>query len=131
MMEAKNYLEQAFFLDDEVDRLLAERQGVYNTLFKAGLTDTETKSKQSKLDEYNKAVDTKIDELVELKLEFSKCIDQVPKQKLKTLLTKRYIELKSYEEIAQEMGYDYSWITRLHTQALEAVEETEFFKSLN
>lgn len=35
-----------------------------------------------------------------------------------TLLTARYIEFKTFEQIADEMGYSYRHITRLHKDAL-------------
>ena len=36
------------------------------------------------------------------------------------ILFKRYVEYKDFERIAVEMGYEYSWVTRMHNNALEA-----------
>lgn len=39
------------------------------------------------------------------------------------LLYKRYIEFKRFEVIAIEMGYDFTYIRRLHNKALKAFEK--------
>ena len=40
----------------------------------------------------------------------------------RTLLIARYINCKTWEQIADEMGYDLRWIYRLHGKALKAIE---------
>ena len=39
------------------------------------------------------------------------------------ILYKRYVEFKSFELIAVELNYEYSWVTRIHNQALEEFEQ--------
>lgn len=51
------------------------------------------------------------------KLEIEGRIDQL-KEPYRTLLHKRYLEEKDFEEIAVEMGYTYSAITKKHGKAL-------------
>lgn len=41
-----------------------------------------------------------------------------------TLLTARYIEFKTFDQIADEMGYSYRHITRLHKDALKDFANT-------
>lgn len=39
------------------------------------------------------------------------------------VLYKRYIECKRFDTISVEMNYDYDWVRKLHTKALEAFAE--------
>lgn len=39
------------------------------------------------------------------------------------VLYKRYIECKRFDIISVEMNYDYDWVRKLHTKALEAFAE--------
>lgn len=41
------------------------------------------------------------------------------------ILYKRYVEFKSFELIACEMNYNYTWICELHGKALKAFETAE------
>ena len=51
-------------------------------------------------------------------------IAQVPDSRYRRLLRARYVEGKTWEEIAVDMGYNYQHVVqRLHPQALHAVEE--------
>lgn len=52
-----------------------------------------------------------------------KLIDSVPEHNLRSLLLLRYIEGKKWEEIAVEMRYDYRWVLRLHSKALNRLDE--------
>lgn len=42
----------------------------------------------------------------------------------RTLLHKRYIDDKAFEQIAIEMGYSYDWTTHLHGEALKLYENS-------
>ncbi|WP_434310365.1 sigma factor-like helix-turn-helix DNA-binding protein [Hominifimenecus sp. rT4P-3] len=48
-----------------------------------------------------------------------RCIEAVEDEREKDLLTYRYLEGKSWEQIAMEMGYTSRHILRLHGRALE------------
>lgn len=131
-MTPKQYLMQAFKLDDEINRLIDERGAIYSTLLGSqelkhdkvkGSPKNAVEDTYVRLAEYSKKIDEKIDQLVNLKLEISELIDKVPEQNLKTLLTKRYVELKRFEEIAVEMNYDIRWVYRLHGRALQVIDE--------
>ena len=45
-------------------------------------------------------------------------IEQLSDTRFQEILTDRYIERMSLQEIADEMGYSYAWIKRLHNLAL-------------
>lgn len=50
-------------------------------------------------------------------------ISKVTKAEHNRLLYLRYVQCRSWEEIAVEMHYTYRWITSLHGQALQEVEK--------
>lgn len=138
-MRAKGYLKQAFDLDKEINRLIGERQAVFQTLLSAPARSADkiqvsagntTEKTYMKLLDYSNRIDEQIDKLVDLKIQISKLIKNVDDQKLRALLSKRYIELKRFEEIAVEMNYDIRHVYRLHGNALQVIEKEnqEFFK---
>lgn len=127
-MTPKQYLMQAFKLDDEINRLIDERGAIYSTLLGSqelkhdkvkGSSKNTTEDTYVRLAEYSEKIDEKIDELVNLKLEISEGIEKVPNQDLRAILSKRYIELKQFEKIAVDMNYDIRHIYRLHGHALQ------------
>ena len=61
-----------------------------------------------------------IDELVDLKAEIREVIDAVPDTDLRLILEERYLNWKSWEQIAVTLGYNLRYLHRLHRQALDA-----------
>lgn len=57
------------------------------------------------------------------KLEIEDRINSI-EEPYRTILYKRYIEEKGFEEIAVEMSYSYDWTTHLHGEALKQYEKT-------
>ena len=70
-----------------------------------------------------------IDRLVDVKREVMAVVDQLDPTCIE-LLTKRYFDFKTWEQIAAEMGYSYQWVCGivngkpgLHIQALGKVQK--------
>ena len=59
-----------------------------------------------------------VDNLLNLKLDIIQKINNVENNDYKLLLTLRYLNFKTWEEIAVAMGYSYQWIHVLHGRAL-------------
>ena len=60
--------------------------------------------------------------LVRLRREIGAAIDAVPDARHRELLRLRYIDGRTWEQVAQRMGYeDMRWIYRLHGYALSAL----------
>ena len=59
-----------------------------------------------------------VDNLLNLKLDIIQKINNVENNDYKLLLTLRYLNFKTWEEIAVEMDYSYQWIHVLHGRAL-------------
>jgi len=71
-----------------------------------------------KLIEQAEEINVKIDELVDEKIKVSNSIDLLDDRVSRIILREKYINLKSFEEIAKVLGYEPRHITRLHGTAL-------------
>lgn len=63
-----------------------------------------------------------VTELARLRDQIQQAIESVEDETLRLLLELRYIDGRTFEEIAVEMNYCYMHITRLHGKALEAIK---------
>ena len=59
-----------------------------------------------------------VDNLLDLKLNIIEKINNIENNDYKLLLMLRYVNFKTWEEIAVEMGYTYQWVHVLHGRAL-------------
>lgn len=62
-----------------------------------------------------------IDMLVDLKSEIMQVIKKVDDLELQTLLEQRYLNFRTWEQIAVDMGYNVRHLYRMHDKALKAV----------
>ena len=69
------------------------------------------------------SINAEIDRLYEIKLEILDVIKRLDDMRYREVLTKYYINMKSFEQIAVDMNYSYVHITRLHGWALKAAEK--------
>lgn len=79
-----------------------------------------------KLDRYavlDDLIGQEIRELLDIKIEVKGVIHKLKDYRYRDVLEKRYIGMKSWEQIAVEMNYTYRHILELHGQALKAAEE--------
>lgn len=65
-------------------------------------------------------INRKIDELVDTKVRVSNEIDLMDDRVSRIILREKYVNLKTYEEIAEIMGYDLRHLYKLHGRALES-----------
>lgn len=68
--------------------------------------------------ELEKKLNDDLQKLKRLKVEISQAIDAVDDVNCSLVLSKRYILMKSWEQIAEEMTYSVSQILRIHEKAL-------------
>ena len=71
--------------------------------------------------DYELLIEQQTDCLIDIRMEITKAIFALENSTLRTLLLKRYLEFKPWEQIAEEMGYDYRWLLRLHGKALTLI----------
>lgn len=132
-MTAKEYLNQAWYLDQRINSKLEQIASLNTLALKATSTITgmphspnrasaEMEDTIAKIVDFQAEINEEIDALVDLKQDISKAIKAVPEAQFQTLLEKRYLCFEPWEKIAVEMGYDMRWLYRLHGRALALLQ---------
>ena len=129
----KEYLMQIFNLDKKIDDKIRERDAIMSTLLKgtdstkepiySNLPSSPVENTVIKLMDHNDEVNHQIDDLVNLKIQIAGEINQLEKETHQMVLRERYLHCKKFEQIAVDTTYDYSWIIKLHDQALKEFEK--------
>jgi len=132
-MNTKDYLSQAYRIDQRINSKLAQVMSLRDLLGKAtgtlsGAPKAATPNPHTMEDTIAKMVDLEneinedIDTLVDLKAEIIRRIKRVENTEYQTILELRYLCFKRWEVIAVELGYDLRYLYKLHDQALEACD---------
>lgn len=127
------YLKRFQILNREIDRKyeavlfwrnkLEKATPTYTTERKGGGTIYgNTEEIIAKIVDLENRINVDIDRLIDLKAEISEVIEAVKDAQERLLLRYRYIDGKTFEEIAVMMEYSWRHIHRLHSQALSSVE---------
>lgn len=135
-MNAKDFLSQAMFIDQEINAKLNRLSSL-----KALTTQTSFAMKETlvcharnvhrlqdivaKIADLTEEINQEIDHLVNLKREISDCIGNVPVPECRILLEQRYLCYFSWADIADQFGYGMSNIYRLHKKALTLIKTPE------
>ncbi|RDU22775.1 DUF1492 domain-containing protein [Anaerosacchariphilus polymeriproducens] len=127
-MTAKEYLYQLKDIDDlinsnqeEVDRLRALATNIsvtYSDEPHGSGTSDKVGNTVVKIADLENEINDLIDELIDLKRESISIIKQIKGIRERTILIKRYINNKTLEQSAVEMGISYTWTKQLHGIAL-------------
>lgn len=131
---AKEYLKQTFTIDREIKALI---QTVEELESKAEKITTSLQMNEAKTDfnphsredtivkmiDMKNKINDRIDNLVDLKSEIFDKINKIEDPEYRTLLTLRYINLYTFEQIAVEMHYSWRHIIRKHGYALLEFEK--------
>ena len=131
-MNAKEYLSQAYRIDQRINSKLAQVMSLRDLLGKAtgtlsGAPKAATPNPHTMEDTIAKMVDLEneinedIDALVDLKAEIMRRIKRVENTEYQTILELRYLCFKRWEEIAVDMGYSLRRVYELHDCALEEI----------
>lgn len=116
----RDWLERARRLDGEIDALLEARQMALDRVSCAGgqiLAAIPQLSLEEKLRE-------KVETLLQVKEEVLEVIFQVPDGTLRQLLVERFLNGKTWEQVAQSLTYSYSQVVKYKfPAALRAVEQ--------
>lgn len=133
-MSAKEYLQKLRYIDawinaiiETVSRhreLLSHIRSIDTTADKVQVSHrSQMETTIIKIADLERDLNKKIDELVNLKRNAMEKIDCLADNDHKLLLTARYINMKSWEEIAVDMCYTYQWVHRLHGRALQEFDK--------
>ena len=131
-MTAKEYLNQAHRLDQRINSKIEQVASLNELATKCtssltGMPKAPNQATSTMAEAVTKIVDLQteinrdIDTLVDLKREIVSVIKQVENLEYQTLLEKRYLCFRTWEQIAVDMGYDLRWLYRLQRRALSEV----------
>ena len=84
-------------------------------LFRITLEETITK-----IIDLEAKINARIDELVSMKQEAFTMINRIPDFDQQNILIGRYIQLKKWEDISEELNYSMQWVFELHGKGLLA-----------
>ncbi len=133
-MTAKEYLEQVKEIDSKINRLTSLKERLKECMyFSAGSPEGERVqtsrnmdklgSLYARIDNIEREISERKEEMTDLKLRLALEIDELSDFNQKQILIHRYIYLKSWQEIPNEMGYSKGYIFRLHKKALKEFEK--------
>lgn len=135
-MKAKEYLSQAYRLDQRIDAKIEQVAALRNLAAKASstLSDVAPSGTRNvhriediiiKIIDFENEINADIDNLVDLKREIMRVIKALPNPEYQTLLELRYLCFKPWEQITVEMGYGIDNVYKLHRMALKMLETQE------
>lgn len=134
-MRAKEYLSQALWLDQRINTKLEQLATLRSLAMKVTANQTAEKvsggkdvkspmaNTIAKIVDLEREINGDIDRLVGLKAEIQETISQVSDVVSQILLELRYINGKTWDEIANVLGFARSWVLRLHGVALKEIED--------
>ena len=129
MVKAVELFNKARLLDMEIDTLIEESQSIRDMATRVTSTINDMPGAPLKnndkfqdtmvsLIDYERKINSRIDELVNLKQEINDIIGKLPRLEHRIVLTKRYLQRKRWEQIAVEMEYEGRQVRRFKTEAL-------------
>ena len=131
-MTAKEYLSQAYRLDQRIDSKIEQVASLNDLATKctttiSGMPHNPSRSTSPMADTIDKIINLQveinrdIDALVDLKREIMTVVKAVDNPEYQTLLEKRYLCFLHWEQIAVDMNYGIDNIFKLHKKALACV----------
>lgn len=125
------YLNQYKYLNKEIDRKIKQLEDWKSKIFNVTGTVSDMPKGSSRsnviengvaaIDEIEGTINQDIDNLVNLRREIEGKIDEVENLQLRELLKCRYLDFKSWEEIAFRNGYTWRNAYYLHEKALDKI----------
>ena len=133
-MTAKEYLGQAYRLDQRIDAKIAQVASLNELATKCtatltGMPRNPNHGNSTMADTVCKIIDLQneiaadMDRLVQIKKDIVDVIGKVDDVKFRILLEKRYLCGETWEEITMSLYHNRRWVFRLHDKALDAVQE--------
>lgn len=131
-MTAKEYLSQAYMLNDEINakletleslKAIATKITAANSGMPGGNGDPHGKEDVIiKIAELNEEIKKDVDRLVDIKRDIIRTINGISNRTHRVLLIKRYVNGEDWENIAVDMGYYIRHIYALHGKALKEIK---------
>lgn len=136
-MTAKEYLRQAYFLDQRINSDIAEVErlrkmvcGISAAGFeerhdKNTATDAPFVRSLEKIWELERKINAEIDSLVDLKAQIREVIEAVPDPNERIVLRYRYVNNRTWEQIGDALHADRTTVYRWHSRAIHHVKLPE------
>lgn len=133
-VNAKEYLSQAFQLDQRINSKLEQVSMLRDLALKTTSVLQEDKVQSTKqqspmenalvkLMSLEEEINDDIDWLIDLKRELTAFVAEIANPSHRLLLELRYLGGSTWDEVAAIMGYDVRWVYRLHRKALKEADE--------
>ena len=125
--QIRNYQRRIDRINDEIARL--ESVATNTTQNLTGMPHNPSPSQSRMADAVCKIIDKQNELRIEknkmesLRMEATALIAQLENADYRDLLGKRYLESKAWEDIIYEMGFERSWVYRIHQKALAEVQK--------
>ena len=143
-MTTKEYLNQAYYIDREINLILAKADKLRQSLYGRAVTYDSTAVQSSgdkdtlgrtfeKIDEYERKANELIDSLIEKRIEIENTIKAVPDSVQREVLERRYLLFQEWDSgydrntgeykkgIYEEMNFSRRQIFYLHGEALKSI----------
>jgi len=129
----REWLDRGRMLDIEIGALVDERQVALEQAMRVTGVITDVKVQSSKKNaaeikfaryaEYAQRIDMRVEALYKVKREILEAVESVEDAICRILLFKRYIQFKTWEQVAQEMNYNYYHVIKnMQYRALQMVK---------
>ena len=130
-MTAKEYLGQAYRIDQRINLKMEQVASLRALATKATATYSDMPKGYGnvhsgenvivKIIDLENQMNEDVDELVNLKQEVVGAINAIPHPEQRLVLELRYLSFKTWDEIAEEMGYGVDNVFKLHKKALNSL----------
>lgn len=131
---AKRYLQRIKHCDSCINTKLEERQRLWDKMTKITPTlkqdvvsgsgsQDDLSDAMAKLIDLEAEINREIDCYGDARKAVTRTIGKVGDMKLQDVLNMRYVQFKTFEQIAAEMNYTYRWVCIMHGRALQEVEK--------
>ena len=132
-MDAKKYLEQIEMLEIKIENKLIEQQQMraIATGISAAIGGDRVQASGGgqrmenaiiKCVDLEREIDALVDELIDTRKRVISTIEKLDSPTEYNILHKRYVQFKSFKDIADDYGKEYTWVTTTHGRALKKVQ---------
>ena len=132
-MTAKEYLSQYRYINININNKIAQQERLRELAtcvspssdgcgHNSGVSD-KVGSLCAKIADLDAEINAEIDKLVDVQKDIMQTISRIGDERLRIILTERYIGCKTFEQIADDIHYSYKQTCRLHGQALICVQD--------
>lgn len=134
MENAKEFFQQILNIDRQIDSKFEQLERLKSLATKVTSVMRETAAKPSNVSRSTEnsvekiillqnELNAEIDQYVDMKQTAYGILKEMKNEKQRRCLEYRYLLGKSFEAIAEEMGYSYFGICKLHSRALQSADE--------